>query len=511
VEIIDNKAILLRLRHPERITNLIPKSRLRGDNEVLVHWGLDEVLVLKNMGIDVPSPITGRYAWRGQYKPFDHQKTTAEFLTLNKRAFCFNEQGTGKTGAAIWASDYLLTLGKINRVLVVCPLSIMDSAWRDDMFNFAMHRTVEVAHGSKHKREQVLSLNTDYVIINYDGIEVVFDAISKGGFDLIIIDEATHYKNARTDRWKVMNKLVSPDTWVWQMTGTPAAQSPLDAHGLARLSNKDSVPRSFNNFRDQVMLKLTQFKWVPKHNSSEVVHRILQPAIRFTKEECLDLPEMVYVTRDVVLSRQQSKYYKALKDKLVIQAAGEEVTASNAAIAMGKLLQIALGATYTDTKEVLHFDIADRYKVLREVIAESSKKVLVFAPYKNVIHLIANKLTADGISNRIISGDVPASERTAIFREFQNTDTPQVLVIQPQSAAHGVTLTAANTIVWWGPTSSLETWAQANARVHRAGQDHKCTVVKLRGSPVEKHIYSLLDNRVNLHTKIIDLYKQILD
>ena len=88
---------------------------------------------------------------------------------------------------------------------------------------------------------------------------------------------------------------------------------------------------------------------------------------------------------------------------------------------------------------------------------------------------------------------------------------PKVLVIQPQSAAHGVTLTAANTVVWWGPTSSLETYAQANARVHRSGQDHKCTVVQLQSSPVEKRIYSLLDNRINIHTRIIDLYKDLLD
>ena len=90
-------------------------------------------------------------------------------------------------------------------------------------------------------------------------------------------------------------------------------------------------------------------------------------------------------------------------------------------------------------------------------------------------------------------------------------DDPKVLLIQPQSAAHGVTLTAANTVVWWGPTSSLETYAQANARVHRSGQDHKCTVVQLQSSAVEKRIYSLLDNRINIHTKILDLYKDLLD
>ena len=86
-----------------------------------------------------------------------------------------------------------------------------------------------------------------------------------------------------------------------------------------------------------------------------------------------------------------------------------------------------------------------------------------------------------------------------------------MLVIQPQAAAHGVTLTAANTVVWWSPTSSLETYSQANARVHRSGQTHKCIVVQLQGSTAEKHVYRLLDNKIDVHTKIIELYKEILD
>ena len=122
-----------------------------------------------------------------------------------------------------------------------------------------------------------------------------------------------------------------------------------------------------------------------------------------------------------------------------------------------------------------------------------------------------DKLAVDGVDAEIIRGDVSAPKRTEIFKRFQTMPDPKVLVIQPQSAAHGVTLTAANTVVWWGPTSSLETYAQANARVHRSGQDQKCTVVQLQSSAVEKRIYSLLDNRINIHTRIIDLYKDLLD
>jgi len=387
----------------------------------------------------------------------------------------------------------------------------METAWKNDLFTFAMHRRVDVAYGNAKKRREILEMGAEFVVINYDGIGIVYEEILNGGFDLIIIDEATHYKNPQTKRWKIMNNLVKSDTWLWMMTGTPAAQSPLDAYGLAKLVNPNGVPRYMSAFKDLVMYKLTQFKWAPKPDATDTVYNALQPAIRFTKEECLDLPEMTYSKRDVPLTPQQKKYYEALRTQRVVDTADEEITASNAAILMNKLLQISCGAAYSDDGNTVQFDVKNRYTVLKEAIDESSHKVLVFLPFKNTIALVQEMLTKDGITTEVISGDVPAHKRTKIFDNFQNTPDPRVLLIQPQAAAHGVTLTAANTIVWWGPTSSLETYAQANARVHRNGQKNACSVIQLQGSPVEKHIYRLLDNRIDVHTKMIELYNEIVD
>jgi len=511
MQIIDGKALLLKLRNPKRVTETVAKSTEVSDTEVLVNWGIDEMHTLKRLNINVPSPIQSQYTWTGKYAPFDHQKKTSAFLTMNRKSFCFNEQGTGKTASAIWAADFLLNQGKINRVLVICPLSIMDSAWREDLFTFAPHRSVDIAHGASKKRKAIIEQGADFVIINYDGVEIVSEEIANGGFDLIVVDEATHYKNSQSKRWKVLNKLVGDDTWLWMMTGTPAAQSPLDAYGLAKLIDASSVPRFFGSFRDMVMRKITQFRWIVKPEATDLVFNVLQPAIRFTKEECLDLPDMTYVKRKVELTRQQQKYYDLLKKKLTMKIGGDEVSAVNAAVIMNKLLQISAGAVYTDEGDTLEFDIKHRYKVLREVIDESSQKVLIFVPFKHAIDILTDKLRTDGITTEVIRGDVPVSRRTDIFKRFQTTDSPRVLVIQPQSAAHGVTLTAANTVVWWAPTPSLETYAQANARVHRSGQKHPCTVVQLQGSAVEKRIYALLDNRIDVHTKMIDLYKELLD
>lgn len=511
MEIVENRALRLQLRNPVTVTTVIPKSKQLGPNEVLVHWGVHETQALRELNIKAPSPISGRYDWPGQYAPMAHQRTTAEFLTMHKRAFCFNEQGTGKTASAIWAADFLMKQKVVRRVLVVCPISIMDSAWRADLFTFAMHRSVDIAYGAAAKRKKIVQGHAEFIVINYDGIGIVEEEIRNGGFDLIIVDEASHYKNAQSKRWKTLNRLVTPDTWLWMMTGTPAAQSPVDAYGLAKLVSPNNVPKFYGAFRDMVQYKLTQFKWGNKPDAIQTVHRVLQPAIRFSKDECLDLPDILYTKRHVPMTKQQEAYYAKLKKDLIVEAAGTEITAVNAAVKMNKLLQISAGAVYTADGDTLEFDISERYKVLKEVVDESSKKVLVFVPFKSTIRMVTEALQADGISTEIISGDVNAGQRTDIFKRFQTQPDPKVLVIQPQAAAHGVTLTAANTIVWWAPTSSLETYAQANARIHRSGQTSKCTVIQLESSPAERAIYKLLDGRIDVHGKILELYNELLD
>ena len=516
MDIVENRALKLRVRNADRITEVIPKSKVIGEADgvytVLVHWGLEETHVLKNLGIrDVPSPILGRYDWPGIYKPFDHQKTTAAFLTMNRRGFNLGEQGTGKTCATLWAIDYLMTNKLIRRALIVCPLSIMDSAWRADAFRCVMHRTIDIAYGTREKRKKVIESDAEIVIINYDGVEVVAGDIQKNNFDLIAIDEVNHFKNAQSKRWKVMNALITPNTWVWGMTGTPASQSPTDAYGLAKLMNPASVPKFYGAFRDMVMVKLTQFKYIPKHGAEDTVHKVLQPAIRFTKEDCLDLPEMLYTTREVPLTPQQNKYYKVLKEQMMIEAAGEEITTVNAAVNLNKLLQLASGSAYTNSGEVVEFDASNRLNALEEIIEESSHKVLVFANFRHGIELINNHLIKKGYTTGLIHGGVNAGARAQIFNKFQTEADPKVLIIQPQSAAHGVTLTAANTIVWWGPVTSYETYAQANARVHRAGQKNKCLVVQLSGCPVEDKLYRALQQKEKMQDSIMSLYEEAIN
>jgi SNF2 family DNA or RNA helicase len=388
----------------------------------------------------------------------------------------------------------------------------MKSAWQQDLFKFAMHRSCSVAHGAAKQREKIINAGAEFVIINFDGLAVVKDAIANGGFDLIVIDEANAYKNPTTNRWKILNRLVhDTDPRLWMLTGTPAAQSPVDAYGLARMMDLPGCPKYFGVFRDSVMRKVTQFKWTPKSNAQEIVHKILQPAIRFEKKDCLDLPLVTHIEREAPLTPQQRKYYNELKNQLLFEASGEEVSAINAATKLNKLLQISGGAVYTDTGEVLEFDVSNRLNVVLEVIEEASNKVLVFVPFTHTIELLRARMEKEGISCDVINGKVPVNKRSDIVEKFQREPTPRVLLIQPKAASHGLTLTAADTIIWYAPTTSVETYLQANARIDRAGQKNAMTVVHIKGSPVEERLYSMLQGNIDNHQKIIDLYKQELD
>ena len=520
MEIVNNRAVLVNTKQPNKITEVIPKATVvkqvalpngQLGSTVAVPWSLRNTKLLHNLGFKkVPSPITGKYEFPGLFKPFAHQVETAGFLTLNQKAFCLNDMGTGKTASVAWAADYLLSLGIIKRVLVVCPLSIMDCAWRADLFKTLMHRRVDIAHGSAAKRRAVIASDAEFVAINYDGLEVVHKELMNGGFDLIICDEASALCEVRTKRWKLMNQLVRPETWLWLLTGTPAAQSPDKAYGIAKLVNPASVPSFHGAFKDKVMTKVSQFRYLPRADAQATLHKILQPAIRFTKEECLDLPEMTYVDREVPLTAQQQKYYDKLKQQMLVHAAGEEISAVNAAVEMGRLLQISSGSVYSDSGAVVEFDCSNRLNELLCIIEQSDHKTLIFANYTHSIDLIQRHLTKHGISNDTINGSVSLGKRSELIEKFQKTSEPQVLVIQPQAAAHGITLHAANTVIWFGPIMSLEYYLQANARVHRAGQKNPCTVVHLFGSTVEKQMYKRLQGKKEDQEGLLAMYKNVI-
>lgn len=515
-EIIQNKALVVK-GEPEKISEVLrifQDQAFRVENGVAVRWTLDNARVLRNMGFHstaTPSPILRNYAWPGTFSPMDHQRTTAEFLTMHRRCYLFNEQGTGKTASAIWASHWLLQNKKINRVLIVCPLSVVKAAWLNDMSQILMGVHTDVAIGTREQRIKIITSNAKYVVINYDAVIRRKKELQNGGFDLIICDEATYVKNDNTDRAKAIRSLVGPNTWVWMMTGTPIAQSPMDAYGIARICRSETVPKSMTAFKTMIMDKVSTFKWIPKPEATAIVHNILQPAIRFTKEQCLDLPEKTYATIEVEMTKEQGMYYEKMRRENMLSLASGEVTAVNAGVLLNKLLQIASGSCYMSDGGVVTFDAKGRLDEMMNIVHSSSHKVLIFATFKHSVKVITDRLIQEGVTYDCIGGSTSGNRRAEIIERFQKTNSPKVLVIQPRAASHGVTLHRADTVIWYNPTLSAETYLQANDRIHRNGQKNPCTIYHLVGSPVESKRYKQLQSNVDNQDDLLSLYKEVLE
>lgn len=496
-----NDAVLTVIPHAKKFT--------MNDKEMIaLDYGVDESLVLKNLGFSVPAPILHYYQWPGRFQPMDHQRDTAAFLTMHKRALCLNAPGTGKSISSIWAADFLLDQGVAKKVLIVAPLSTLTVVWGRELKHHLPHRSFVICTGTKEKRERLLATpGVQYVIINHDGFTNMHASLTD--FDVVIYDEATALKSPSSQRYKIFAKWMDKhQPWLWLLTGTPISQTPADAWTLARLCASPTVPKSFTTFKDMVMQKVSTFRWTPRPDALETCRKVLQPSIRFSLDECKDLPDTNFVGRKTLMTKQQEKAFKEMKDKAVTVFAAGEVSAPNAAVALSKLLQICCGVVYGDGTTIV-IDASERYNSLTELLDEIGDKVIVFVPLRGVQDWLAEQLKADGYDVASVHGDVGKTERNQIFNDFQHTDNIKVLLAHPKVAAHGLTLTRAKDIIWYAPIYSLEQYEQANARIRRLTTQGKTTVWHLWATSFEAELYRRLRAKKNTLAEFLALVKGV--
>ena len=507
----DKRKIVINSTANEQVATFIPHAKKfthNGEELVAVPYGVDESLVLKNLGFSVPAPILQYYEWPGRFKPMDHQKETAAFLTTNKRALCLNAPGTGKSISSVWAADFLLEEGIAKKVLIIAPLSTVKVVWGRELRHHLPHRSFVICTGTRQKREELLKTpGVQYVIINHDGFTNMASQLTD--FDVVIYDEATALKSPSSQRYKMFAKWMDAhQPWLWLLTGTPISQTPADAWTLARLTQSPYVPKSFTSFKDLVMQKVSTFRWIPRPDALETCKRVLQPSIRFSLDECKDLPDTNYVGRKTALTKQQEKAFKEMKDKAVTVFAGGEVTAANTAVMLSKLLQICCGDVYGDGHSIA-VDASERYNTLTELLDEIGDKVIVFVPLKNVQQSLKEKLSADGYDVALVNGDTSKKDRDEIFNNFQHTDAPRILLAHPKVAAHGLTLTRAKDIIWFAPIYSLEQYEQANARIRRLTTTGKTTVWHIWATSFEAELYRRLRAKKNTLAEFLNLVQGI--
>jgi len=512
-------ALVMNLNNPARVMASIPTAQpltVGGKQVTVVPHEHDEVRVLRNLGIMAPAPILHYYNWPGHFTPYEHQRMTAAFLTMNRRGLVLNDIGTGKTNSALWAIDYLKKSIGMGKVLIVSPLSTLERVWGDTIFTEFPNLSSVTLYGTAQRRLKLLQQDVDLYIINHNGFGIISDNIV-GMFDLILIDEAAVYRNPSSNLFKIMYKWLTsnPDVRVWLMTGTPTPNAPTDAWALSRLIKNVFVTQTFTAFRDQTMIKVNGTNLIPRINSTATVFSILRPAVRYKRDDCVDLPPTVVQVRQAKLSAEQSKLYKIMMNDLLIDAAAhkagtENITAVNAAVKIQKLVQISCGVAYDDQKNEVHINCKPRVDLLKEIISEAGEKIIVFVPLTGTLHMIERELSRQWTVS-VVNGAVTPKKRNKIFSDFQTEDDPHILLAHPATMAHGLTLTAASTIIWYGPITSNEQYVQANGRIERIGKRYVSNVVQIVATPLEEKMYKRLESKQKLQDLLLDLIEEGTD
>lgn len=494
------------------IANMFPTAKAidlgQGPMGVLPHT--EEIThFLRSEQIAAPAPISAYYDWEGG-TPYDVQKKTADLLTMNKRAYVLNGLGTGKTKASLWAWRYLNRNKQAGKLLVVSPLSTLSFVWGREIFNTLPGIKSIVLHGSREKRLKLLAdPQYDVYIINHHGLSIIKDELAKRtDIDTMIIDELAVYRNGGAAMTKIARKVSLPMKWLWGLTGQPTPNGPTDAWAIATVVTPKTTPKYFREWRDDVMLHVNAFRYVPKANSLEKVHNLLQPAVRFSLDDVLELPEVIMRRLDVGMGPKQQKVYEGIEKEAYAMMDTGELTAMNAGAVLSKLLQISAGYVYMRDGTTVVLDGDERMDTVVDLIMGADHKVLVFAPYKHVLAGIKARLDKEGIENASVSGDTPAGERSQIFGDFQNTSKYTVLEAHPNCLAHGLTLTAADTVIWFGPINAFDIFDQANARIRRIGQKHKQQIIMVQATKAERKAYNNLMAKNNMNNTLLDMFQE---
>jgi len=504
--LVDRRNQTLSLPYNRQLASLVKEHRVEGDRMVVPHTH-DVVKLARNLGLKAPAPIMVRYDWNGD-SPFKTQKVTAAMLTMNRRAYVLSEMGTGKTRSTLYAIDFLIREKQIQRAIVVAPLSTLTTVWYREVFRYFNHLSVGVLHGSRERRKEVLAQDHHIYVINHDGIKTVLPLLlTRVDIGAVVVDELAAFRNARTDRWKALSALVGSRKFAWGLTGSPTPNEPPDAWAQAKLLTPERTPKFFKNFKESTMAQVSTFRWVPRKDSKEIVYEMLQPAVRFKRDDCVELPPVSYDTREAPLTPEQKRVYTEMMRHMKTAFAAGEVNAANEGVLMSKLLQITTGFVYTRDGKAVELDNSTRMDALIELIDEAEGKVIVFVDFIHASKMVAERLKRDGYSVAQVSGETPKAQRDSIFTEFQHAEFPRIIVAHPKCMAHGLTLTAANVIIWFSPTTSLDTYEQACARITRPGQTRKQLIMHLTGTPVESKLYKRLQQKASLQGALLEMFE----
>ena len=470
-----------------------------------------QVISIKENSVpDIPVPL--------KTKPYDHQKRAYMIgMTLNSAAFLM-EMGTGKTLSAVAVAGKRFLDNEVKRLLVIAPLSVIH-VWKKE---FEIHadfpNNVIVLDNTQmaKKKDRITECNKpdalNVLAVSYESAWRMSDELLAWKPDMVILDESQRIKNKKARRSEFVHDLGDQVRYKLILTGTPVTQSPVDLYSQYRFLNKNIFGMNFYSFRN-MYCKMGGFEHkqiVGFKNLEDLIQKAHSIAYRVTKEEALDLPEFTDELLYCEL-KESAKAYKEMDKEMKVTLESGNCTASVLLAQMTRLSQIAGGflpITDKDGKVTVQQVGAEKLELLRSVVEDfpRHKKLVIFCRFIPEINAICAMLEEMKISYAAITGDVVSKTREVIIDNFQKKEDPKVIILQNAVGGLGITLTAADTMIFFSNTFSYSEYSQARSRIHRIGQCNRCLYIQLisKGT-IDMEIVGALRAKKNVADMIVDM------
>lgn len=456
-----------------------------------------------------------------KFIPHDYQKYAIKFIEQHENALLFLDMGLGKTACSLMAiEDLKYDTFDIDKVLVVAPLRVARDTWPAEVkkWDELSNLRVSVMIGGCKERGRALKADADIYIINRENLRWLVEYLERHKipwpFDTVIIDELSSFKNHKSQRWKALRKVRPFIKRMIGLTGTPASNGLMDLWAeVGVIDGGKRLGRFIGHYRDQYFKpdSLNPYTGVVYNYSlrpgaeEQIYKKISDITISMKAKDYLKMPPAIYVKHEVEMNDDERVIYDGLKKDLVTKVQGKDITASNAAVLSGKLLQMASGALYNDEGQEVVFH-EKKLDMLCDLVEQANgQPVLIAYWYKHDRKRIMNRLREEGYDPR----DIKAT------RDINDWNQGKIKVglISPASAGHGLNIQdGGHILIWFSMVWSLELYQQTNGRLDRQGQKHVVTVHHIVcKNTVDEDVLLALENKDTTQQKLIAAVKARLN
>lgn len=405
-----------------------------------------------------------------------YQVKGVEFIKEKERCGLFLGLGLGKSVTSLTAACDLLDDMSVNKVLVIAPLRVANSVWKQEVekWEHLKHLRVSVCTGSEKNRRAALTRDADIYVINRENVVWLADLYKKKWpFDMVIIDESSSFKNPSAKRFRALKRVLPFTNYMVALTGTPSPNSLMDLWPQMYLIDfGESLGRTITGYRQRFFEQdYMGYNYTLRAGCDETIHKLIQNrVISMSAEDYLDMPDRVDVVTTVQMPPKAVKTYRDMEKTLLADIDDVEIEALSAASLANKLMQFSNGASYHDE--------AGNWVEIHSAKLDALSEIVEDNPDENILVAYNYKFDLERLCERFPDAVVLGKEQSTI--DAWNRGEIKMLLAHPASAGHGLNLQSGGCVtVWFGLNWSLELYQQFNGRLHRQGQKRAVRVIHI--------------------------------